>query len=49
MIRKIGDTSAVYRYTSRFILKAGQTVTVSCQDSPVQLKWALVQLKTQSF
>lgn len=33
MIRKIGDTSASYRYTSRYVLKAGQTVTVSCQVS----------------
>lgn len=33
MIRKIGDTSASYRYTSRYVLKAGQTVTVSGQVS----------------
>lgn len=53
MIRKIGDTSASYRYTSRYILKAGQTVTVSCQASAVQLKWALGQFvcvsKMQGF
>lgn len=41
MIRKIGDTSASYRCTSRYVLKAGQTVTVSCQASPVQFKLAL--------
>ena len=35
MIRKIGDTSATYRYNSTYLLKAGQTVTVSCQDSAV--------------
>lgn len=29
MIRKIGDTSVTYKYTSRYVLKAGQTVTVS--------------------
>lgn len=29
MIRKIGDTSVSYKYTSRYVLKAGQTVTVS--------------------
>lgn len=40
MIRKIGDTSARYRYTSRYVLKAGQTVTVSCRASAVHLKQA---------
>ncbi|XP_065716597.1 lamin-B1 isoform X1 [Patagioenas fasciata] len=35
MIRKIGDTSAVYRYTSRFILKAGQTVTIWAANAGV--------------
>lgn len=53
IILKIRDTSASYRYTSRYILKAGQTVKVSCQASAVQLKWALGQLvcvsKTQVF
>lgn len=29
MIRKIGDTAVSYKYTSRYVLKAGQTVTVS--------------------
>lgn len=29
MVRKIGDSSATYKYTSRYVLKAGQTVTVS--------------------
>lgn len=29
MIRKIGDVSVNYKYTSRYVLKAGQTVTVS--------------------
>lgn len=43
MIRKIGDTSASYRYTSRYVLKAGQTVTVSCKVSTVQFKQALGQ------
>ncbi|NXW85065.1 LMNB1 protein, partial [Alopecoenas beccarii] len=35
MIRKIGDTSAGYRYTSRFILKAGQTVTIWAANAGV--------------
>lgn len=35
MIRKIGDTSASYRYTSRYILKAGQTVTIWAADAGV--------------
>ncbi|NXN42310.1 LMNB1 protein, partial [Rhinoptilus africanus] len=35
MIRTIGDTSASYRFASRYILKAGQTVTVSCQASSI--------------
>ncbi|KAK2511466.1 Lmnb1 [Columba guinea] len=35
LIRKIGDTSAVYRYTSRFILKAGQTVTIWAANAGV--------------
>lgn len=35
MIRKIGDTSASYRYTSRYILKAGQTVTVWAANAGV--------------
>ncbi|KAM9262731.1 lamin-B1 [Morus bassanus] len=35
MIRKIGDTSASYRYSSRFILKAGQTVTIWAADAGV--------------
>lgn len=53
MIRKIGDTSASYRYTSRYVLKAGQTVTVSCQVSAAHLKSTSGQLlwvrKTQGF
>ncbi|XP_013922787.1 PREDICTED: lamin-B1-like [Thamnophis sirtalis] len=28
MIRKIGDVSVNYKYTSRYVLKAGQTVTI---------------------
>ncbi|NXA24656.1 LMNB1 protein, partial [Ibidorhyncha struthersii] len=35
MIQKVGDTSASYRYTSRYILKAGQTVTIWVADSGV--------------
>ncbi|NWR73638.1 LMNB1 protein, partial [Centropus unirufus] len=35
MIRKIGDTSATYRYTSRYILKAGQTVTIWAANAGV--------------
>ncbi|NXM76374.1 LMNB1 protein, partial [Serilophus lunatus] len=35
MIRTIGDTSASYRYTSRYVLKAGQTVTVWAADAGV--------------
>ncbi|XP_069736283.1 lamin-B1 isoform X1 [Phaenicophaeus curvirostris] len=35
MIRKIGDTSASYRYTSRYILKAGQTVTIWAANAGV--------------
>lgn len=53
MIRKIGDTSASYRYTSRYVLKAGQTVTVSCQVSAAHLERTSGQLlwvkKTQGF
>ncbi|NWU72970.1 LMNB1 protein, partial [Pterocles burchelli] len=35
MIRKIGDTSSTYRYTSRYILKAGQTVTIWAANAGV--------------
>ncbi|NXS26184.1 LMNB1 protein, partial [Pomatostomus ruficeps] len=35
MIRKIGDTSANYRYTSRYVLKAGQTVTIWAANAGV--------------
>ncbi|NXN65790.1 LMNB1 protein, partial [Himantopus himantopus] len=35
MTRKIGETSASYRYTSRYILKAGQTVTIWAADAGV--------------
>ncbi|XP_010074532.1 PREDICTED: lamin-B1, partial [Pterocles gutturalis] len=35
MIRKIGDTSATYRYTSRYILKAGQTATIWAANAGV--------------
>ncbi|KFZ63393.1 Lamin-B1, partial [Podiceps cristatus] len=35
MIRKIGDTSASYKYTSRYILKAGQTVTIWAANAGV--------------
>lgn len=35
LIRKIGDTSAIYRYTSRYILKAGQTVTIWAANAGV--------------
>ncbi|KAM9167389.1 lamin-B1 [Mergus octosetaceus] len=35
MIRKIGDTSARYRYTSRYVLKAGQTVTIWAANAGV--------------
>uniref|UniRef100_A0A8C3KT90 Lamin B1 n=1 Tax=Chrysolophus pictus TaxID=9089 RepID=A0A8C3KT90_CHRPC len=35
MIRKIGDTSASYRYTSRYVLKAGQTVTIWAANAGV--------------
>ncbi|XP_074023029.1 lamin-B1 [Numenius arquata] len=45
LIRKIGDTSASYRYTSRYILKAGQTVTIWAANAgitaspPTDLIW----------
>ncbi|NXU50143.1 LMNB1 protein, partial [Turnix velox] len=45
MIQKIGDTFACYRYTSRYTLKAGQTVTIWSADagvtanSPTDLIW----------
>ncbi|NXT18261.1 LMNB1 protein, partial [Syrrhaptes paradoxus] len=45
MIRKIGDTSATYRYTPRYILKAGQTVTIWAANAgvtanpPTDLVW----------
>ncbi|XP_027738777.1 lamin-B1 [Empidonax traillii] len=35
MIQKIGDTSATYRYTSRYVLKAGQTVTIWAANAGV--------------
>ncbi|KAM6329213.1 lamin-B1 [Alca torda] len=35
MIRTIGDTSASYRYASRYILKAGQTVTIWAANAGV--------------
>ncbi|NXL38551.1 LMNB1 protein, partial [Glaucidium brasilianum] len=35
MIEKMGDTSASYRYTSRYILKAGQTVTIWAANAGV--------------
>ncbi|NXP02502.1 LMNB1 protein, partial [Thinocorus orbignyianus] len=35
LIRKIGDTSASYRYTSRYVLKAGQTVTIWAANAGV--------------
>ncbi|NXQ85856.1 LMNB1 protein, partial [Nyctibius grandis] len=35
MIQKIRDTSASYRYASRYILKAGQTVTIWAANAGV--------------
>ncbi|XP_010221228.1 PREDICTED: lamin-B1 [Tinamus guttatus] len=35
MIRKIGDTSATYKYASRYVLKAGQTVTIWAANAGV--------------
>nr|XP_009933464.1 PREDICTED: lamin-B1 [Opisthocomus hoazin] len=35
MIRKIGDTSATYRYNSTYLLKAGQTVTIWAANAGV--------------
>ncbi|NXG25408.1 LMNB1 protein, partial [Grallaria varia] len=35
MIRKIGDTSAIYRFTLRYVLKAGQTATVWAANAGV--------------
>ncbi|XP_009955783.1 PREDICTED: lamin-B1, partial [Leptosomus discolor] len=35
MIRKTGDSSASYRYTSRYTLKAGQTVTIWAANAGV--------------
>ncbi|NWI97696.1 LMNB1 protein, partial [Pitta sordida] len=35
MIRKIGDTSVSYKYTSRYVLKAGQTVTIWAANAGV--------------
>ncbi|KAM8792545.1 lamin-B1 [Eudromia elegans] len=35
MIKKIGDTSATYKYTSRYVLKAGQTVTIWAANAGV--------------
>ncbi|KAM6990951.1 lamin-B1 [Passerculus sandwichensis] len=35
MIQKIGDTSASYRYASRYVLKAGQTVTIWAANAGV--------------
>ncbi|XP_064293999.1 lamin-B1 isoform X2 [Phalacrocorax carbo] len=45
MIRKIGDMSASYRYSLRYILKAGRTVTIWAADAgvpsapPTDLVW----------
>lgn len=35
MVRKIGDTSGSYKYTSRYVLKAGQTVTIWAANAAV--------------
>ncbi|KAM3847637.1 lamin-B1 [Vipera latastei] len=35
MIRKIGDVSVNYKYTSRYVLKAGQTVTIWAANAGV--------------
>ncbi|NXL50929.1 LMNB1 protein, partial [Podilymbus podiceps] len=35
MIRQMGDTSSSYKYTSRYILKAGQTVTIWAANAGV--------------
>lgn len=35
MIRKIGDVSVSYKYTSRYVLKAGQTVTIWAANAGV--------------
>ncbi|XP_072453315.1 lamin-B1 isoform X2 [Notamacropus eugenii] len=35
MIRKIGDTSVSYKYASRYVLKAGQTVTIWAANAGV--------------
>nr|XP_004669237.1 lamin-B1 [Jaculus jaculus] len=35
MIRRIGDTSVTYKYTSRYVLKAGQTVTIWAANAGV--------------
>ncbi|CAN0437916.1 unnamed protein product [Rangifer tarandus platyrhynchus] len=35
MIRKIGDTSVSYKYTSRYVLKAGHTVTIWAANAGV--------------
>ncbi|XP_038625851.1 lamin-B1 [Tachyglossus aculeatus] len=35
MIQKIGDTSVSYKYTSRYLLKAGQTVTIWAANAGV--------------
>ncbi|CAI5787055.1 laminlamin-B1 [Podarcis lilfordi] len=35
MIRKIGDSSVTYKYTSRYVLKAGQTVTIWAANAGV--------------
>ncbi|XP_066469505.1 lamin-B1 [Tiliqua scincoides] len=35
MIRKIGETSVSYKYTSRYVLKAGQTVTIWAANAGV--------------
>ncbi|NXX86461.1 LMNB1 protein, partial [Urocolius indicus] len=35
MIQNIGDTTATYKYTSRYILKAGQAVTIWAANAGV--------------
>ncbi|KAI5191898.1 Lamin-B1 [Manis pentadactyla] len=35
MVRKIGDTAVSYKYTSRYVLKAGQTVTIWAANAGV--------------
>lgn len=42
LIRIIGETSATYKFTPKYVLKAGQKVTVSGKALPFDVYWDCV-------